>query len=142
MRTTAEIAAQISEEFSLLESWEEKYDYLIEKGQNLPEMPAELKSEEHRVKGCQSSVWFATECREGRLYFQTDSDSLIVKGLAALLFELLNGQPAEAYATVDLSLFDTLGFWRHLSSQRSNGLTAMVSFLKSAAEECAARMGG
>ena len=73
---------------------------------------------------------------------EADSDSLIVKGLAALLFELLNGQPAEAYATVDLSLFDTLGFWRHLSSQRSNGLTAMVSFLKSAAEECAARMGG
>ena len=141
MQTTAEIAAQISAEFSLLENWEEKYDYLIEKGQSLPDMPAELKEDEHLVKGCQSSVWFATECREGRLYFQTDSDSLIVKGLAALLQELLNGQPAEAYQNVDLSLFDKLGFWRHLSSQRSNGLTAMVRFLKSAAEDCAARSG-
>ncbi len=141
MQTTAEIAAQISAEFSLLENWEEKYDYLIEKGQNLPDMPDDLKSDEHLVKGCQSSVWFVTECREGRLYFQTDSDSLIVKGLAALLQELLNGQPAEAYQNVDLSLFDTLGFWRHLSSQRSNGLTAMVSFLKSAAEDCAAHHG-
>jgi SufE protein probably involved in Fe-S center assembly len=138
MQTTAEIAAQISAEFSLLENWEEKYDYLIEKGQNLPDMPDDLKSDEHLVKGCQSSVWFVTECHEGRLYFQTDSDSLIVKGLAALLQELLNGQPAEAYQNVDLSLFDTLGFWRHLSSQRSNGLTAMVSFLKAAAEDCAA----
>ncbi|HOG78004.1 MAG TPA: SufE family protein, partial [Anaerolineaceae bacterium] len=71
MQTTAEIAAQISAEFSLLENWEEKYDYLIEKGQSLPDMPAELKDDEHLVKGCQSSVWFATECREGRLYFQT-----------------------------------------------------------------------
>ena len=121
MQTTAEIAAQISAEFSLLENWEEKYDYLIEKGQSLPDLPDDLKSDEHLVKGCQSSVWFVTECREGRLVFQTDSDSLIVKGLAALLQERLDGQPAEAYQNVDLSLFDTLGFWRHLSSQRSNG---------------------
>jgi len=141
MQTTAEIAAQISAEFSLLENWEEKYDYLIEKGQSLPDMPAELKDDEHLVKGCQSSVWFVTECREGSLYFQADSDSLIVKGLAALLQELLNGQPAEAYQNVDLSLFETLGFWRHLSSQRSNGLTAMVSFLKTAAGDCAAQRG-
>lgn len=141
MPTTAEIAAQISEEFSLLENWEEKYDYLIEKGQSLPDMPADLKDNEHLVKGCQSSVWFATECREGRLYFQTDSDLLIVKGLAALLHELLNGQPTDAFRDVDLSLFDTLGFWRHLSSQRSNGLTAMVNHLKSAALDCAARPG-
>ena len=141
MQTTAEIAAQISAEFSLLENWEEKYDYLIEKGQSLPDLPDDLKSDEHLVKGCQSSVWFVTECREGRLVFQTDSDSLIVKGLAALLQELLNGQPAEAYQNVDLSLFETLGFWRHLSSQRSNGLTAMVSFLKTAAGDCAAQRG-
>jgi len=142
MQTTAEIAAQISAEFSLLENWEEKYDYLIEKGQSLPDMPAELKDDEHLVKGCQSSVWFATECREGRLYFQTDSDSFIVKGLAALLHELFYCQPAEVLGGIDLSLFDTLGFWRHLSSQRSNGLTAMVGFLKSAAEDCAANTGG
>lgn len=137
MPTTAEIAAQISAEFSLLENWEEKYDYLIEKGQDMAGMPDDLKREERLVKGCQSSVWFVTECREGRLYFQADSDSLIVKGLAALLLELLNGQPAEAFLDVDLGLFDRLGFWRHLSSQRSNGLTAMVSFLKAAAEDCA-----
>ena len=137
MPTTAEIAAQISEEFSLLENWEEKYDYLIEKGQSLPDMPADLKDNEHLVKGCQSSVWFATECREGRLYFQTDSDSLIVKGLVAILHQLLNGQPAEAFADLNLNLFETLGFWRHLSSQRSNRLTAMVAHLRAAAAECA-----
>ena len=95
------------------------------------------KTEENRVKGCQSSVWFDITCKDGKLYFDADSDSLIVKGLVAILHQLLNGQPAEAFGNVNLSLFETLGFWRHLSSQRSNGLTAMVAHLRAAAAECA-----
>ena len=109
MQTTAEIAAQISAEFSLLENWEEKYDYLIEKGQSLPDMPAELKDDEHLVKGCQSSVWFATECREGRLYFQTDSDSLLSRA-GGFADELLNGQPAEVFGDIDLEPVRHAGF--------------------------------
>lgn len=136
MKSVSEIETQIIDDFSLLETWEEKYDYLIELGQDLPPMNPELKTEENRVKGCQSSVWFAITCQDGHLYFEADSDSLIVKGLVAILHQLLNGQPAEAFLDVNLSLFETLGFWRHLSSQRSNGLTAMIAHLKAAADDC------
>jgi len=90
MKTVAELEAQIIEDFNLLENWEEKYDYLIELGQELPPMDP-TKDEENRVKGCQSSVWFDITCKDGRLYFDADSDSLIVKGLVAILHQLLNG---------------------------------------------------
>lgn len=137
MKTVAELEAELIENFDLLETWEEKYDYLIELGQELPPMEPAQKTEENRVKGCQSSVWFDITCQAGKLYFDADSDSLIVKGLVAILHQLLNGQPVESFADVNLTVFETLGFWRHLSSQRSNGLTAMVAHLKAAAAECA-----
>ncbi|MFZ3150300.1 MAG: SufE family protein [Anaerolineaceae bacterium] len=137
MKTIAEIETQLNEDFSLLESWEEKYDYLIELGLELPEMEPEFKTDANLVKGCQSNVWLATRCEDDRLFFDADSDSLIVKGLVAVLSKMLSGQPASQYRQMDLSFFDKLGFWRHLSSQRSNGLTAMVSHLKLAAEACA-----
>lgn len=137
MATLAELEAELIDNFNLLETWEEKYDYLIELGQELAPMDPTQKTEENRVKGCQSSVWFDITCKDGRLYFDADSDSLIVKGLVAILHQLLNGQPVESFADVNLTVFETLGFWRHLSSQRSNGLTAMVAHLRAAAAECA-----
>lgn len=137
MATVAELEAELIGNFNLLETWEEKYDYLIELGQELVPMDPTQKTEENRVKGCQSSVWFDITCKDGRLYFDADSDSLIVKGLVAILHQLLNGQPVESFADVNLTVFETLGFWRHLSSQRSNGLTAMVAHLRAAAAECA-----
>ncbi|HAE84890.1 MAG TPA: Fe-S metabolism protein SufE [Anaerolineaceae bacterium] len=137
MATVAELEAELIDNFNLLETWEEKYDYLIELGQELAPMDPTQKTEENRVKGCQSSVWFDITCKDGRLYFDADSDSLIVKGLVAILHQLLNGQPVESFADVNLTVFETLGFWRHLSSQRSNGLTAMVAHLRAAAAECA-----
>jgi len=137
MKTIAELEEQIIADFNLLENWEEKYDYLIELGQDLEPLDPAKKVDENLVRGCQSSVWFDITCQDGRLYFDADSDSLIVKGLIAILHQLLNGQPAEAFADVNLTVFETLGFWRHLSSQRSNGLTAMVARLKAAAADCA-----
>ena len=137
MATVAELEAELIDNFNLLETWEEKYDYLIELGQELAPMDPTQKTEENRVKGCQSSVWFDITCKDGRLYFDADSDSLIIKGLVAILHQLLNGQPVESFADVNLTVFETLGFWRHLSSQRSNGLTAMVAHLRAAAAECA-----
>ncbi len=136
MKSIAEIQAELIQDFELLESWEEKYDYLIELGQDLPDMDPDLKTEENLVKGCQSSVWFYTHCEEGHLFLEADSDSLIVKGLVALLTLVLSGQPASQYDQTDLSLFESLGFWRHLSSQRSNGLSAMIAHLKMAAKAC------
>jgi cysteine desulfuration protein SufE len=137
MRTVAELEAELTENFDLLETWEEKYDYLIELGQDLPPLDPAKKVDDNLVRGCQSSVWFDITCKDGKLYFAADSDSLIVKGLIAILHQLLDGQPAETFIDVNLTVFETLGFWRHLSSQRSNGLTAMVAHLRAAAAECA-----
>lgn len=131
-----EIEQNLIADFNLLDNWEEKYEYLIEMGQDLPEMYPNLKTEDRLVKGCQSSVWFDIHCQDRRLVFSADSDSLIVKGMVAVLNEMLNGQPAEEVLTADLDFFETLGLWRHISSQRSNGLTAMMKHIKQAAADC------
>jgi cysteine desulfuration protein SufE len=136
MTPVNEIEKQLIDDFNLLDTWEERYDYLIELGQNLPEMPDALKTDLNLVRGCQSSVWFDIRCEQGRLWFQADSDSLIVKGMVAILTQVLNGRPASEVLQFDLTLFETLGLWRHLSSQRTNGLTAMVTHLKAAAAGC------
>jgi cysteine desulfuration protein SufE len=136
MTPVNEIEKQLIDDFNLLDTWEERYDYLIELGQNLPEMPDALKTDLNLVRGCQSSVWFDIRCEQGQLWFQADSDSLIVKGMVAILTQVLNGRPASEVLQFDLTLFETLGLWRHLSSQRTNGLTAMVTHLKAAAAGC------
>lgn len=128
--------AQLLEDFDLLENWEEKYDYLIELGFDLDEMPQDLKTEENLVKGCQSSVWFDIRCENGKINFAADSDSLIVKGIVAIIDYLYNGQSAEDVLKADLSIFEELGLWQHLSSQRGNGLMAMLAHLKKAATDC------
>lgn len=137
MGTVAENEKQLIDDFSLLENWEEKYDYLIQLGQELPEMDPALKTDANLVQGCQSSVWFSIKCENHIISFVADSDSLIVKGLVAVLMQVLNNQPAEDVITADITFFETMGFWRHLSSQRSNGLTAMLTHLKKAAAGCA-----
>lgn len=138
MPTIAEIEQELIEDFDLLENWEEKYEYLVELGQEMPEMPPDLKTSDRLVQGCQSSVWFDVTCRAGRLYFVADSDSLIVRGIVAVLTRVLNSQTAADVLAADLSFFERLGLWRHLSSQRSNGLTAMLAHLKKAAVDCLA----
>lgn len=127
---------QLLEDFELLENWEEKYDYLIELGMDLPEMPPELKTEQNLVRGCQSSVWFDIRCEDHKILFDADSDSLIVKGIVAVVNQLFNEQPAEDVLKADLSFFEEVGLWQHLSAQRGNGLLAMIAHLKKAATDC------
>ena len=134
--TIKEIEQNLIDDFSLLETWEEKYEYLIEMGQDLPEMDPALKTDDRLVQGCQSSVWFDIHCEEGNLVFIADSDSLIVKGMVAVLNEILNDQPAEEVLKAKMGFFETLGLWRHISSQRGSGLTAMMGHIKQAAAEC------
>jgi len=129
----------LSDDFSLLANWEEKYEYLIEMGMDLPAMKPENKVEKNLVKGCQSSVWFDVNCKDGNMVFEADSDSLVVKGMVAVLYKLFNNQPAKDVLDADLSFFEELGLWRHISSQRSNGLTAMVAHLKAKAADCLAK---
>ena len=133
------IQKDLSDDFSLLANWEEKYEYLIEMGMDLPAMKPENKVEKNLVKGCQSSVWFGVNCKDGNMVFEADSDSLVVKGMVAVLYKLFNNQPAKDVLDADLSFFEELGLWRHISSQRSNGLTAMVAHLKAKAADCLAK---
>jgi len=138
MPTIQDIQTQIVEDFSFLPQWEERYAYLIELGQKMPPLPEEFKTENNIVRGCQSTVWLHKECEDGVLQLQADSDSLIVKGLAALLMQVYSGQPADEAATAELIFFDETGLNKHLSSQRTNGLKAMIDEIRKFAIQCAA----
>ncbi len=136
MATIEEIQAQIVEDFSFLPQWEEKYTYLIELGQKMEPLPKAFQIEKNLVRGCQSTVWLHRECRDGLVVLKADSDSLIVKGLAALLLQVFSGQTGEAIQTTSLTFLDETGLNRHLSSQRANGLLAMIDQIKIFSKEC------
>lgn len=136
-----ETQAEIAENFSFLPQWDERYAYLIELGQKMDPFPEEYRTAENMVRGCQSTVWLHRECRDGVLYLQADSDSLIVKGLAALLLHIFSGQPAKDALTADLTFLEQTGLHNHLSSQRTNGLMAMVEEIKAFAGRCAPGIG-
>ena len=124
------IQDEIIEEFELFDNWEDKYAYLIELGKNLPAMPETLKTDERKVKGCQSSVWLYPSLENQQIIFQADSDALIVKGLVSLLIRLLSGQSPEAIAQAELYIFEKIGMTQHLSMTRANGLAAMIKQMK------------
>lgn len=136
MTAIKEIQSQIVEDFSFLPEWDERYAYLIELGQKQEPLPDEYRTDENVVRGCQSMVWLHRKCRQGQVYLKADSDSLIVKGLAALLLQVFSGQPAEEVLKADLVFFEEIGLNKHLSSQRANGLLAMVEEIKVFAAQC------
>ena len=136
MASIQEIQGQIVDDFSFLPAWDERYAYLIELGQKNTLLPEEYRTEDNIVRGCQSLVWLHKECRQGEVFLQADSDSLIVKGLAALLLQVFSGQPAEDVIKADLTFFKEIGLDKHLSSQRANGLLAMVEEIKAFAAQC------
>ena len=138
MTSIEEKQAEIVEDFSFLPQWDERYAYLIELGQKMEPLPDAHRAEENIVRGCQSTVWLQRECRDGKVYLQSDSDSLIVKGLAALLMAVYSGQPAEDILQADLTFFEETGLNKHLSSQRANGLMAMIDEIKAFSAKCAA----
>lgn len=125
-----EITTQIEEDFSYLDDWENKYEYLIELGKSLPLIPEEMKTEENKVSGCQSQVWVKPEMNSGLIYFKADSDAIITKGLISLLIKVLSGQKPENIISADLSFLDRIGMKEHLSPTRANGLMNMVKRLK------------
>ena len=138
MASIPEIQSEIVEDFSFLPDWEEKYAYLIELGQKMSPLPEAYRTEENIVRGCQSTVWLHRECRDGVVTLASDSDALIVKGLAALLMKVYSGQRAEDILQADLTFFESTGLSKHLSSQRANGLMAMIEQIKAFAATCAA----
>ena len=138
MESIQDIQKDIVEDFSFLPEWDERYAYLIELGQKLEPLLEKYRSEGNIVRGCQSTVWLHRECQEDIAYFKADSDSLIVKGLAALLLQVFSGQPADEILKADLTFFEETGLNKHLSSQRTNGLMAMIEEIRTFAQKCKA----
>ncbi|MFN5347801.1 MAG: SufE family protein [Bacteroidota bacterium] len=130
MRTIAEIENEIVDDFALFDTWEEKYQYIIEIGQKLKPLAAEFKVDENKIKGCQSSVWLTANENNGIIEFFADSDSVFVKGEIALLMEVLSGQPAEAIVNAELGFIDQIGLRSHMAQTRANGLAAMIKQMK------------
>lgn len=127
----------IADNLSFLDDWEDRYRYLIELGQLLPPLPEDQRTAETKVNGCVSQVWLVAERDDGtppRVHFAGDSDAMIVKGLVAVLLALYSDRPApEIVATDALEELDRLGLREHLSTQRSNGLQAMVKRMRAEA---------
>ncbi|MCI4662864.1 MAG: SufE family protein [Neomegalonema sp.] len=135
---------EIKDTFELLDDWEERYGYVIELGKALPPFPEAARSAQTKVEGCVSQVWLLPRVEPGatpaqaRLFFDGDSDALIVKGLIAVLRALLSGQTIEQIRSTDpIAALSDLGLASHLSPQRSNGLKAMVARIKGIADAAA-----
>lgn len=136
-QTIEEIQREIIEDFEPLTDWMDRYQLIIDYGRDIPVPEEQDKTPEHLIPGCQSRVWIVSEEKNGRLYFKADSDALIVKGIAAILVKILNGQKAEDIAIADLFFIDDLQLREHLSPTRSNGLFAMIQEMKRLAVKAA-----
>ena len=134
---------EISENFALLDEWDDRYRYLIELGRTLAPLPESAHNDANKVQGCASQVWLTTEITPGVsgpvLSFTGDSDAHIVRGLIAVLFAMYSKKPArDILATDALALFDRLGLREHLTPQRSNGLKSMVGRIRDEARHALA----
>jgi len=122
---------QISAEFSKLSSWEDRYKKIIALGKALPDLPEELRTEEAKVKGCQSQVWLHAKLNSrGEIEFQGDSDALLVKGLVALLLKIYSGSTPKEILTTPPDFLKAIGFEGNLSPSRANGLFSMIKQIR------------
>lgn len=125
--TVNETQDEIIEEFDGLTDWMDRYAYIIELGNTLPEYPEAEKTPQNLIEGCQSRVWISAQRdSDDRIKFEADSDALIVKGIVALLMRVFNERTPDEILNTDLYFIDKIGLKEHLSPTRSNGLVAMV----------------
>lgn len=135
MLTINEAQDAVIGEFGLLPDWLDRYQQLIDLADALPKAPETLHREKNLIEGCQSRVWIECELRDGALYFQTDSDALITKGIAALLIRVLNGRTPKEILEAKLYMIEKIGLKENLSPTRANGLLAMVARIQQCARE-------
>ena len=134
-KSIAATEAEITDEFSLFDTWDEKYEYIIDLGKKLPVLDNRFKLDQNKVRGCQSTVWVVSEYRDGKVFFQADSDSVIVKGLISMLVRVLSAQTPQDIVAAKLEFIDQIGMTSHLAQTRANGLRAMVKQMKNDALE-------
>lgn len=128
--TINELQDEVIEVFSDFDDWMDKYQLLIDLGNELPPLDERYKTESNLIDGCQSRVWLQADCHDGVMELQAESDALIVKGIIALLIKVLNHQKPEDVLNADLYFIECIGLKDHLSPTRSNGLLAMVKQIR------------
>ena len=128
--TINEIQDEIIEEFSSFDDWMDKYQLLIDLGNEQEPLDDRYKTEQNLIDGCQSRVWLQADLKDGRLFFTAESDALIVKGIVALLIRVLSGHTPQEILDSDLYFIEEIGLKEHLSPTRSNGLLAMVKQMR------------
>jgi len=125
-----EIENEIVEEFSLFDSWDDKYEYIIDLGKKLQPLDAKYKTDENKVRGCQSTVYLVADDKDGKIFYKAESDAVIVKGLISMLIRVLSGQKPDDIINAPLNFIREIGMMTHLAQTRSNGLLAMVKQMK------------
>ena len=131
--SAVEAQRAIAGEFAFFGDWSERYQYLIDLGKKLPDLPEAEKSEDNRLLGCQSKVWIVAEGDASRLDFHAISDSSIVSGLVYLALRVYSGRSAAEILATPADYIGEIGLAKHLSPTRSNGLTALLGFIKDTA---------
>lgn len=121
---------EIVAQFSILDTWEQRYKLVIELGKKLAAYPEEFRNPDHLVRGCQSQVWLHAELKDGKVLLWGDSDAVIVKGLVSLLIDLYSGLSPQEVLSTSPEFINRLDFSSHLSPSRANGLFAMVKQIK------------
>ena len=128
--TISEKGQSLVEDFSFMEDWTEKYQYLIDLSKNLAPMDTKFKVEDNLIKGCQSKVWLKASFENELINFQADSDAIISRGIVAILLSVLNDRKPNEILNADLSFIDKIGLKEHLSPNRANGLSSMLKQIK------------
>lgn len=130
IKTIHETEEDIIEAFSFFDTWEEKYEYIIDVGKKLVPLDDKYKIAENIIKGCQSTVWLTADFFDGKVFFKADSDAVIVKGLVSMLISVLSGHTPEEILNARLDFIREIGMMNHLAQTRSNGLLAMIKQIK------------
>ena len=130
METINEIQDEIIEEFAGLDDWMDKYQLLIDLGNEQEPLDEKYKTEQNLIDGCQSRVWLQADYVDGKIHFSAESDALIVKGIVSLLIRVLSGHTPQEILDADLYFINEIGLREHLSPTRSNGLLAMVKQMR------------
>ena len=133
--TINELQDEVIEEFEGFDDWMDKYQMLIDLGNDLEPLPEQYKTEQNLIDGCQSRVWVQCDIQDGVMHLQADSDALIVKGIVALLLRVLSDHTPQEILSADLYFIERIGLREHLSPTRSNGLLAMVRRIREYASE-------
>ncbi len=128
--TIDRIQQEIIDEFSIYDDWMDKYAYTIEQGNALPPLDEQYKTPDNIIEGCQSRVWLQTGYRDGKLYFQAESDAVIVKGLLALVLRVFNERTPDEIIDSNLRFMKEIGLTEHLSPTRANGLLSVIKQIR------------